>query len=217
MWNESGSIGRLIALRADPQFWSEEQIRDLSQFILLKAKQYKISPLFIVSLIEVESRFQPSALSPKGAMGLMQVMPATAAFLASGDENLEWRGPEDLNDPKVNIEYGLRYVTRLKSRFQTPEHVLTAYNIGPGALAKKLKNGEEISLSYYQKVMAAMQKYRSAIGGKNAANRGEWPAPTTFAKRSAVVTSPAGTMSDRVINPTPRRGRISSRRKIPWL
>lgn len=215
--SESGFIGNLIALRADPQFWTADQIRDLSQFILLKAKQYKISPLLIVSLIEVESRFQPSALSPKGAMGLMQVMPATAAFLASNDQNLEWSGPEDLNDPKVNIEYGLRYVTKLKAIFQTPEHVITAYNIGPAALAKKLKNGEEISLDYYQKVMEAMQKYRVATKDHAVGNRGEWPGATAFAKRAAPATSRTTTMSDRVINPSPSRKRFASSRKIPWL
>lgn len=143
----------MIEWRADPQVWSKDQIRDLSQFILLKSQQYNISPLLVVSLIEVESQFQAGALSPRGAMGLMQVMPSTAAFLASGD-------PGDLNDPKVNIEYGLRYVKKLSSRFQKPEHVITAYNIGPAALARKLKKGEVVSLRYYQKVMEAMQNYK---------------------------------------------------------
>lgn len=162
IWKESITIGQMIEWRADPQTWSKDQIRDLSQFILLKSQQFNISPILIISLIEVESRFHPEALSPKGAMGLMQVMPSTAAFLASGDEDLRWSGPSDLNDPKVNIEYGLRYVKKLKSQFRKPEHVLTAYNMGPAALNRKLQRGEPIAYTYYQKVMDTMQTYKRA-------------------------------------------------------
>jgi soluble lytic murein transglycosylase-like protein len=167
IWNESMSIGQMIEWRADPTEWTKDQISDLSQFILLKSQQYNISPVLVLSLIDVESRFRSAALSPKGAMGLMQVMPATAEFLATKDGDLNWRGPDDLNNPKVNIEYGLRYMKKLSARFKSPEHVITAYNIGPSALARKLKNGEVVSLDYYQKVMEAMQGYKASA--KNSA------------------------------------------------
>lgn len=163
LWNESMSIGQMIEWRADPQEWSKDQIRDLSQFILLKSQEFNVSPILVLSLIEVESRFRSGALSPKGAMGLMQVMPATAAFLVSSEADLSWAGPSDLNNPKVNIEFGLRYVKKLKTQFKKPEHVITAYNIGPSALAKKLKNGEAVPLEYYQKVMEAMQSYKRGM------------------------------------------------------
>ncbi|MGZ3694925.1 MAG: lytic transglycosylase domain-containing protein [Bdellovibrionota bacterium] len=169
LWSESMSIGQMIELRADPQEWTKAQIRDLSQFILLKSEQFDISPLLVLSLIEVESRFRVSAVSKKGAMGLMQVMPATAAFLSITDSDLQWGGTPDLNNPKVNIEYGLRYMTRLKTQFQKPEHVITAYNIGPTALSKKLRNGEVVSLDYYKKVMEAMRTYKR--GSRDARNQ----------------------------------------------
>lgn len=202
IWKQSQSIGQMIEGRA-PQYWSKDQIRDLSHYILLKSKQYNISPLLVMSLIEVESQFHPEALSPKGAMGLMQVMPSTAQFMAAGD-------PGDLNDPKVNIDFGLRYMFHLRTQFKKPEHVITAYNIGPAALAKKLRNGEAIPLGYYQKVMEAMRKYKS--GEIRPRFTGSRP---VVAQRPAPLTN---TMSDRVVNPT-RKSRRSSLadRNSRWL
>lgn len=155
---ESISVGRLIAGQADPSLWSEDSIRDLSLYIVLKSREYNLSPLLVLSVIYVESRFQPQAISPKGAVGLMQLMPATAQELATR-LGMPYAGPGSLYDPKFNIELGLRYLVHLKTRFPSKEHVLTAYNIGPNALKKKLRNGEALPLSYYRKVMDIMAVY----------------------------------------------------------
>jgi soluble lytic murein transglycosylase len=158
-------VGRLIAQRADPDEWPEERIRDLSLYIVLKSREYQISPLLVLSLIHVESSFRPAAVSPKGAVGLMQLMPSTARAIAPG-LGLDLSAPNALADPKVNIELGLHYIQHLKSRFRSEEHMLTAYNIGPAALQKKLRNGDQLPLGYYQKVMQAMEGYRRAAGTK---------------------------------------------------
>jgi soluble lytic murein transglycosylase-like protein len=160
---ESMTLGRLIARRMNPAEWSREAIDDLSLFITLKSRQHKISPFLVLSVIHVESSFRTTAVSPKGAIGLMQLMPATAAELAES-LGLPYTGPSALEDPKLNIELGVRYIKYLQRRFPSKEHVLTAYNMGPGALERRLRNGQSLSFSYYQKVMEAMEVYTREAG-----------------------------------------------------
>lgn len=161
LWDESVAVSRLIALRAEPGDWTEKQIRELSLYIVMKSREYDLSPMLVLSLIEVESKFRNRAVSPRGARGLMQLMPDTAASLAN-ELGVRWRGADDLADPKLNIDLALRYLKSLKGMFDSPEHVLTAYNMGPGALQKILKNGEKPSLGYYKRVMKAMKGYQRA-------------------------------------------------------
>lgn len=93
--------------------------------------RYGIDPQLVTALIHVESRFQPHARSPKGAVGLMQIMPATAARY--GVTN-----PRSLLNPSVNIDVGTRYLRDLHDLFPgRVDLVLAAYNAGEGAVIKR--------------------------------------------------------------------------------
>ncbi|GIV08877.1 MAG: hypothetical protein KatS3mg019_0968 [Fimbriimonadales bacterium] len=85
------------------------------------AARYNIDTEFILRVIEAESGGDPHAVSPKGAMGLMQLMPDTARAL----------GVSDPFDPAQNIEGGVRYLSHLMERFGDPRLALAAYNAGP--------------------------------------------------------------------------------------
>jgi Transglycosylase SLT domain len=86
-----------------------------------------VNPLLVRALIQVESKFRPTARSRKGAMGLMQLMPSTAR-----EYNL--RNPFE---PKANIEAGIKHLKSLIDRFGSSlELGLAAYNAGPGAVEK---------------------------------------------------------------------------------
>jgi soluble lytic murein transglycosylase-like protein len=90
------------------------------------AKNFDVSPLLVDSVIQVESNYNPLAVSPKGAQGLMQLMPATAQRF----------GVTDSFDPKQNIEAGVRYLKFLQDSFQDDRLAIAAYNAGEKAVAK---------------------------------------------------------------------------------
>jgi soluble lytic murein transglycosylase-like protein len=90
------------------------------------ADKYGLPRRLVRSVISRESDFQPGAVSPKGAIGLMQLMPATAEALGA-----------DPRDPAQNVDAGTRYLRDLLEKYDGGLwHALAAYNAGPGAVDK---------------------------------------------------------------------------------
>jgi soluble lytic murein transglycosylase-like protein len=90
------------------------------------ARKHGVDPLLIHSVIQVESNYNPFAVSHKGAEGLMQLIPATAKRF----------GIANSFNPEQNIDAGVRYLKYLQSLFDDERLVLAAYNAGEGAVAK---------------------------------------------------------------------------------
>lgn len=89
--------------------------------------------------IQAESSGNTKALSPKGARGLMQLLPATAKEEAE-KQGLPWKGTKALHsDPEYNIQLGTGYLNRLKERFGDMRLALAAYNWGPGKLVSLME------------------------------------------------------------------------------
>lgn len=94
------------------------------------AAEYKFDPLLIMALVKVESGFLRRARSHRGAVGLMQLMPDTAAEMASKLGTTVT--PGELETPEVNIHLGVHYLSLLRAEFQADTvAVLAAYNGGP--------------------------------------------------------------------------------------
>ena len=95
------------------------------------AEKFEVPLPLVLSVIRTESDFCPDAVSPVGAMGLMQLMPETFAFLC--EEKLPASLPDSaLFDPEVNIRYGTFYLSYLFDRFGDWPTALAAYNAGEG-------------------------------------------------------------------------------------
>lgn len=103
------------------------------------ARKYDIDPFLAAAMIKVESSFYSAAQSPKGAIGLMQIMPSTAKEIAS-KLNLRPFCISELYDPEVNIQIGLYYFVKLKNEFNGDIYLsLAAYNGGLKNVKKWIK------------------------------------------------------------------------------
>ena len=117
------------------------------------SSRYQVDPLLVKSVMQVESNFNPAAVSPKGAQGLMQLIPATAQRF----------GVTDPFDSKQNIDGGVKYLRYLQDLFPRDLRLLlAAYNAGEGAVAKygAVPPYRE-TVDYVQKVH---QRYSNAKG-----------------------------------------------------
>lgn len=105
------------------------------------AAEYRVDPLLVLAIIRTESNFKSDAVSAKGALGLMQVMPETAEWIA-GQLGMEELSREDILQPEINIKLGTWYLANLREEFPgSIDVVIAAYNGGRGRVRYWLENG----------------------------------------------------------------------------
>lgn len=97
------------------------------QLVAEAAKRWGLPASFLDSVVKAESAYRKDAVSPKGAIGLMQLMPSTARDLGA-----------DPHDPRQNVDAGARYLSELLLKYQKDDYqvrkAVAAYNAGPGAV-----------------------------------------------------------------------------------
>lgn len=93
------------------------------------AREYRIEPALVHAVITAESGYNPYAVSPAGAIGLMQLLPTTAREYGVS-------AAKDLYDPLVNVTAGTRHLRRLLTKYKNISHALAAYNAGEGAVKR---------------------------------------------------------------------------------
>src|SRR3954447_16527373 len=123
----------------------------LAQIIGDAAAKYSVDPNLIAAMAFRESRFDSTAVSRRGAQGIMQLMPRTARAL----------GVHDSFDARQNVEAGTKYIASLLQRFHgNVDMSLAAYNAGPELVAKVGPNATQEAVEY---VAAIKQFYRDAL------------------------------------------------------
>lgn len=130
-------------------------ITRLANAVITFARQYKVDPDLVLAIAHEESRFNASAISRVGAIGVMQVMPFWA-------NNLEWvEQPNDLYNIEKNIQAGTFILSQYLKMFNGNQKLaLLAYNRGPGKVLLDIKNGNDPDNGYPSSVLAQYSKIR---------------------------------------------------------
>ena len=118
----SGQVQKSSCVTMLNNFWEHNPDLDRA------ARRHGIEPSLVKAVAAVESRFKAGAVSPKGATGLMQIMPATGR-----DMGLQ---PADLPKASVSAHGGAQYLRQMYDQFQSWELAIAAYNAGPGAVER---------------------------------------------------------------------------------
>ncbi|MEN0058361.1 MAG: lytic transglycosylase domain-containing protein [Bdellovibrio sp.] len=124
----------------------------IARTVITESAKHHLDPIFVLAVIKTESKFNPLAVGRHGEIGLMQIKPDTAEWIAR-KYKISWHGPRTLENPAVNIRLSLAYMTYLRQSFahKAPKYV-SAYNMGPKnvrrLLASNVRPGE-----YNSKVM----------------------------------------------------------------
>jgi len=142
-------------MRRSSSRFAQDAPQTLNSYINVAASSHQVDPLLIKAVIKTESNFDSNALSPKGARGLMQLMPGTAKDLQVADSF----------DPRQNINGGTKYLRYLLDNYKgNVELSLAAYNAGPGNVTPYgiIPNIPETQ-AYVAKVLQNYRWYRSGI------------------------------------------------------
>lgn len=161
MARERASLVSSLAAEFDVPVTLAEQIHEA-------ATEFELDPKLAFGLVRAESSFRPTAVSPVGAVGLTQVMPATARDVEPGTTR------SDLLEPETNLRIGFKYLRKLIDRYEGDEKLaLTAYNRGPGTVSRVLERGGNPDNGYAQKVLTGeSKKHVSLMNAKFGRKRG---------------------------------------------
>jgi soluble lytic murein transglycosylase-like protein len=124
---------------------------DMRELAWQAARRYHVDATLLFAIIDQESQWDPNAISPKGALGLMQIMPGTGW----GECGLT---KEQLFNPQLNLDCGTRYFTQLFKQFGSVKLALCAYNAGPKRVNRLGRCPQfQETIRYTQKILTAWQ------------------------------------------------------------
>lgn len=137
--------------------------------VLTNCDNYDLEIALVYAVIKQESDFNKNAVSSSGALGLMQILPSTAKWIAE-ELGVEYN-KENLFEPKVNIEFGCFYLRYLFDKFNDIETVVCAYNAGETKVLDWIENGRisrdlisyPETLNYLNKVMGYYKVYKNKL------------------------------------------------------
>ena len=131
------------------------------------AENYEIDGALLAAVIYRESEFDPNAVSSSGAVGLMQLLPATADGIATFTGGGEFE-QDDLYDPELNVRYGSFYLRRLLERYGDLDLALAAYNAGQATVDEWIASSSGIvypeTREYVADIVRIREIYRRSYG-----------------------------------------------------
>lgn len=128
----------------------------LTETIIDEAYAQNLDPVFVVAVIKTESKFNPKTKGQFGEIGLMQVKPTTAKWIAEKNK-IKWEGDKALYNPIKNVKYGIAYFAHLRNTFNNyANKYLSAYNMGPRNVRKLYRN----SIKPHEYSLKVMKNYK---------------------------------------------------------
>jgi soluble lytic murein transglycosylase len=167
-----GVLGAVVAafalyvLETEPR-WFERLRYPLryEQIVSGHAENYRLEPQLVAAVIYQESKFDADAVSESGAVGLMQLLPATAQGIADRTGGHGWH-ERDLLDPELNVRYGSWYLRHLLDKYGREELALAAYNAGQANVDRWRSRGVGIQFAetrhYVERVQELKRIYAEA-------------------------------------------------------
>ncbi len=143
--------------------------------ILCYSGRNNLDPALVAAIIHNESHFKPTAVSTRGAIGIMQIMPDTGEWIAR-EMGVAGFACKDLKEPDINIRLGCWYLNQLLYQFKSEVKAVAAYNAGRGTVEAWLQenkwDGVTVSMipfeetrKYVARVLADKEKYQKLYPG----------------------------------------------------
>jgi soluble lytic murein transglycosylase len=201
---------------AEPSWWQRLRYPlRYEQIVRGHAANYDLDPALLAAVIYQESKFEADARSRSGAIGLMQLLPATAQGIAVRTGGTRFR-VDDLYDPELNVRYGAWYLRHLLDKYGDERLALAAYNAGQENVDRWLREGGVIRFAetrhYVDRVEGLKQVYRHAYGGRLGASQ---PSAAACSHRDVFVTLDKQ-QSDVIMTSRCSYGPTSTRSKPIW-
>lgn len=130
------------------------------------SKKYDVDKFLVFAVVNVESKFNPTAKSSKGAMGLMQITPKTGEYIST---LLDVKQGYNLEDVNTNLEFGTYYLSYLAGKFEDVDTVICSYNAGEGRVNEWLKNeslskdGKKLDQIPYSETREYLKKIKKSL------------------------------------------------------
>jgi soluble lytic murein transglycosylase len=141
----------------------KKKARQIARAVIDESFRHTLDPYFVMAIISGESSFNPEAKGPVGEVGMMQLRPTTAEWIA-GIYKLKYRGKKSLKNPIANIKLGTAYLAWLREKFEGHGQLyVAAYNMGPGNVKKALRKNRWPK-DYSRHVMKRYVEFYKKVG-----------------------------------------------------
>lgn len=141
---------------------SEDNLRVIADTVYEEAQDYEIDYRLVLAVMKVESNFNQRAVSPKGAVGLLQIKPSLAKHV-SRDAGVTIKGAGCLHEPKKNIKIGVNHLSWLMDKFENVKSALHAYNVGPARVRRVASEEEGPDTCFTRKVLKEYRQIKTVL------------------------------------------------------
>lgn len=155
------AVGGFVYLqRAEPPWWARLWYPlHYSAIVRGHSANYHLNPALLAAVIEQESKFNPDARSSTGAVGLMQLQPATAKGIAIHTGGTKFV-LADLDNPEINVRYGAWYLRHLLDKYHDERTALAAYNAGQHNVDIWRSKGEGVQFSETRAYVSRVERLK---------------------------------------------------------